>query len=199
MRGSIIPFKIAKPCMIEKLLSNFQEETIRKDQNKPPTSASMNYFQNKESNQPAFANASSEKGRKNSIRKHTSMEKNRFVTGKALCNVQGETTRKEAKSPRKKAKKTPMCCPMSIDEFLHENGVADDEEDLGIEDEEDELEAMFQDGNVDHEENFESNAGVIKVHMFDERISSFAEKKFGRDGIDVQTGSRVVSVDGKEQ
>ncbi|MED6185637.1 External alternative NAD(P)H-ubiquinone oxidoreductase B1, mitochondrial [Stylosanthes scabra] len=32
---------------------------------------------------------------------------------------------------------------------------------------------------------------------FDERISQFAEDKFGRDGIEVQTGCRVVSVDDK--
>lgn len=33
---------------------------------------------------------------------------------------------------------------------------------------------------------------------FDERISNFAETKFQRDGIDVQTGCRVVSVSDKE-
>lgn len=33
---------------------------------------------------------------------------------------------------------------------------------------------------------------------FDERISSFAEQKFGRDGIEVQTGCRVVNVNDKE-
>lgn len=41
-----------------------------------------------------------------------------------------------------------------------------------------------------------------KYHLqscrFDERISSFAEKKFTRDGIEVQTGCRVMSVDDKE-
>lgn len=36
------------------------------------------------------------------------------------------------------------------------------------------------------------------LNTFDERISSFAETKFGRDGIDVQTGQRVVSVSEKE-
>ncbi|MBA0630903.1 hypothetical protein Godav_002953, partial [Gossypium davidsonii] len=36
------------------------------------------------------------------------------------------------------------------------------------------------------------------LNMFDERISSFAEQKFGRDGIEVQTGSRVISVSDKE-
>ncbi|KAL5581905.1 hypothetical protein UlMin_014347 [Ulmus minor] len=36
------------------------------------------------------------------------------------------------------------------------------------------------------------------LNMFDERISSFAELKFARDGIDVQTGCRVVSVSDKE-
>ncbi|CAB4274363.1 unnamed protein product [Prunus armeniaca] len=36
------------------------------------------------------------------------------------------------------------------------------------------------------------------LNMFDDRISSFAEKKFNRDGIDVQTGCRVVSVSDKE-
>uniref|UniRef100_A0A803QK70 NADH:ubiquinone reductase (non-electrogenic) n=1 Tax=Cannabis sativa TaxID=3483 RepID=A0A803QK70_CANSA len=36
------------------------------------------------------------------------------------------------------------------------------------------------------------------LNMFDERISSFAELKFGRDGIDVQTGCRVTSVSEKE-
>ncbi|XP_015880767.3 external alternative NAD(P)H-ubiquinone oxidoreductase B1, mitochondrial-like isoform X1 [Ziziphus jujuba] len=36
------------------------------------------------------------------------------------------------------------------------------------------------------------------LNMFDERISSFAEQKFTRDGIDVQTGCRVVSVSDKE-
>lgn len=33
---------------------------------------------------------------------------------------------------------------------------------------------------------------------YDERISSFAEQKFKRDGIEVQTGCRVVSVSDKE-
>ncbi|CAN1231779.1 External alternative NAD(P)H-ubiquinone oxidoreductase B1, mitochondrial, partial [Linum perenne] len=36
------------------------------------------------------------------------------------------------------------------------------------------------------------------LNTFDERISSFAEQKFGRDGIEVQTGCRVVSVSDKE-
>lgn len=36
------------------------------------------------------------------------------------------------------------------------------------------------------------------LNMFDERISSFAEKKFTRDGIEVQTGCRVVNVNDKE-
>ncbi|TYI87924.1 hypothetical protein E1A91_D04G170400v1 [Gossypium mustelinum] len=36
------------------------------------------------------------------------------------------------------------------------------------------------------------------LNMFDERISSFAEQKFQRDGIEVQTGSRVISVSDKE-
>ncbi|KAI9086832.1 hypothetical protein K1719_031426 [Acacia pycnantha] len=36
------------------------------------------------------------------------------------------------------------------------------------------------------------------LNMFDERISSFAEKKFRRDGIEVQTGCRVISVSDKE-
>lgn len=36
------------------------------------------------------------------------------------------------------------------------------------------------------------------LNMFDERISTFAETKFKRDGIDVQTGCRVVSVSDKE-
>ncbi|MBA0601551.1 hypothetical protein Gorai_004725 [Gossypium raimondii] len=36
------------------------------------------------------------------------------------------------------------------------------------------------------------------LNMFDERISSFAEQKFRRDGIEVQTGSRVISVSDKE-
>ncbi|KAK7263615.1 hypothetical protein RJT34_31208 [Clitoria ternatea] len=36
------------------------------------------------------------------------------------------------------------------------------------------------------------------LNMFDERISSFAETKFTRDGIEVQTGCRVVSVNDKE-
>ncbi|XP_027346646.1 external alternative NAD(P)H-ubiquinone oxidoreductase B1, mitochondrial-like isoform X1 [Abrus precatorius] len=36
------------------------------------------------------------------------------------------------------------------------------------------------------------------LNMFDERISSFAENKFTRDGIEVQTGCRVVSVNDKE-
>ncbi|KAF5746000.1 NADH dehydrogenase putative isoform 1 [Tripterygium wilfordii] len=36
------------------------------------------------------------------------------------------------------------------------------------------------------------------LNMFDDRISSFAEQKFSRDGIEVQTGCRVVSVSDKE-
>ncbi|XP_022726942.1 external alternative NAD(P)H-ubiquinone oxidoreductase B1, mitochondrial [Durio zibethinus] len=36
------------------------------------------------------------------------------------------------------------------------------------------------------------------LNMFDERISCFAEQKFGRDGIEVQTGCRVISVSDKE-
>ncbi|XP_061346706.1 external alternative NAD(P)H-ubiquinone oxidoreductase B1, mitochondrial-like [Gastrolobium bilobum] len=36
------------------------------------------------------------------------------------------------------------------------------------------------------------------LNTFDERISSFAEQKFGRDGIEVQTGCRVVNVSDKE-
>ncbi|XVF01911.1 hypothetical protein REPUB_Repub04eG0129800 [Reevesia pubescens] len=36
------------------------------------------------------------------------------------------------------------------------------------------------------------------LNTFDERISSFAEQKFSRDGIEVQTGCRVISVSGKE-
>ncbi|KAB1209965.1 External alternative NAD(P)H-ubiquinone oxidoreductase B1, mitochondrial [Morella rubra] len=36
------------------------------------------------------------------------------------------------------------------------------------------------------------------LNTFDERISSFAEQKFKRDGIEVQTGCRVVSVSDKE-
>ncbi|CAM8937378.1 unnamed protein product [Rhodiola kirilowii] len=36
------------------------------------------------------------------------------------------------------------------------------------------------------------------LNTFDERISSFAESKFARDGIDVQTGCRVMSVSDKE-
>ncbi|XP_027339746.1 external alternative NAD(P)H-ubiquinone oxidoreductase B1, mitochondrial-like [Abrus precatorius] len=36
------------------------------------------------------------------------------------------------------------------------------------------------------------------LNTFDERISSFAEQKFGRDGIEVQTGCRVVSVNDKD-
>ncbi|XP_022634327.1 external alternative NAD(P)H-ubiquinone oxidoreductase B1, mitochondrial isoform X2 [Vigna radiata var. radiata] len=35
------------------------------------------------------------------------------------------------------------------------------------------------------------------LNMFDERISSFAEQKFTRDGIEVQTGCRVIGVDDK--
>lgn len=36
------------------------------------------------------------------------------------------------------------------------------------------------------------------LNTFDERISSFAESKFARDGIDVQTGCRVLSVSEKQ-
>ncbi|XWS68581.1 hypothetical protein CRYUN_Cryun04dG0102600 [Craigia yunnanensis] len=36
------------------------------------------------------------------------------------------------------------------------------------------------------------------LNMFDERISSFAEQKFCRDGIEVQTGCRVISVSDEE-
>ncbi|KAJ1434602.1 hypothetical protein SESBI_05470 [Sesbania bispinosa] len=36
------------------------------------------------------------------------------------------------------------------------------------------------------------------LNTFDERISAFAEHKFGRDGIEVQTGCRVVNVNDKE-
>ncbi|KAK7849565.1 external alternative nad(p)h-ubiquinone oxidoreductase b1 [Quercus suber] len=36
------------------------------------------------------------------------------------------------------------------------------------------------------------------LNTFDERISSFAEKKFRRDGIEVQTGCRVLSVSDKD-
>ncbi|KAE8686857.1 External alternative NAD(P)H-ubiquinone oxidoreductase B1 [Hibiscus syriacus] len=36
------------------------------------------------------------------------------------------------------------------------------------------------------------------LNMFDERISCFAEQKFSRDGIDVQTGCRVISLSDKE-
>ncbi|KAF7805889.1 external alternative NAD(P)H-ubiquinone oxidoreductase B1, mitochondrial [Senna tora] len=36
------------------------------------------------------------------------------------------------------------------------------------------------------------------LNMFDERISTYAEKKFGRDGIEVQTGCRVVKVTDKD-
>lgn len=39
---------------------------------------------------------------------------------------------------------------------------------------------------------------VLCLCRFDERISSFAEQKFKRDGIEVQTGCRVVSVSDKE-
>lgn len=38
----------------------------------------------------------------------------------------------------------------------------------------------------------------LQSRRFDERISSFAEQKFTRDGIEVQTGCRVVSVNDKE-
>ncbi|KAG4967667.1 hypothetical protein AAZX31_12G101500 [Glycine max] len=36
------------------------------------------------------------------------------------------------------------------------------------------------------------------LNMFDERISSFAEQKFTRDGVEVQTGCRVVAVNDKD-
>lgn len=36
------------------------------------------------------------------------------------------------------------------------------------------------------------------LNMFDERISAFAEQKFRRDGIEVQTGCRVINVTDKE-
>ncbi|GMI79762.1 NAD(P)H dehydrogenase B1 [Hibiscus trionum] len=36
------------------------------------------------------------------------------------------------------------------------------------------------------------------LNMFDERISYFAEQKFRRDGIDVQTGCRVISISDRE-
>ncbi|XP_019175242.1 PREDICTED: external alternative NAD(P)H-ubiquinone oxidoreductase B2, mitochondrial-like [Ipomoea nil] len=36
------------------------------------------------------------------------------------------------------------------------------------------------------------------LNMFDKRITAFAEEKFGRDGIDVKTGSMVVKVSDKE-
>lgn len=39
---------------------------------------------------------------------------------------------------------------------------------------------------------------MFRLCRFDERISSFAEHKFTRDGIEVQTGSRVLSVSDKE-
>jgi NADH dehydrogenase FAD-containing subunit len=38
----------------------------------------------------------------------------------------------------------------------------------------------------------------LRSRRFDERISTFAEQKFRRDGIEVQTGCRVLSVDDKE-
>ncbi|KAJ7981397.1 external alternative NAD(P)H-ubiquinone oxidoreductase B1, mitochondrial-like [Quillaja saponaria] len=41
-------------------------------------------------------------------------------------------------------------------------------------------------------------SGDHVLNMFDERISAFAEAKFSRDGIEVQTGCRVVSVSEKE-
>ncbi|TKY48828.1 External alternative NAD(P)H-ubiquinone oxidoreductase B1 [Spatholobus suberectus] len=41
-------------------------------------------------------------------------------------------------------------------------------------------------------------SGDHVLNTFDERISSFAEQKFGRDGIEVQTGCRVVNVNDKE-
>lgn len=37
---------------------------------------------------------------------------------------------------------------------------------------------------------------VANIYRFDERISMFAEKKFSRDGIELLTGCRVVSVSG---
>uniref|UniRef100_A0A7N0TL82 NADH:ubiquinone reductase (non-electrogenic) n=2 Tax=Kalanchoe fedtschenkoi TaxID=63787 RepID=A0A7N0TL82_KALFE len=41
-------------------------------------------------------------------------------------------------------------------------------------------------------------AGDHILNTFDERISSFAESKFARDGIEVQTGCRVLSVSDKD-
>ncbi|KHN07323.1 External alternative NADH-ubiquinone oxidoreductase, mitochondrial [Glycine soja] len=41
-------------------------------------------------------------------------------------------------------------------------------------------------------------AGDHILSMFDKRITAFAEEKFGRDGIDVKTGSMVVKVSEKE-
>lgn len=41
-------------------------------------------------------------------------------------------------------------------------------------------------------------AGDHILNMFDKRITTFAEDKFGRDGIDVKTGSMVVKVSEKE-
>ncbi|KAG5024676.1 hypothetical protein AAZX31_08G057800 [Glycine max] len=41
-------------------------------------------------------------------------------------------------------------------------------------------------------------AGDHILSMFDKRITAFAEEKFGRDGIDVKTGSMVVKVSQKE-
>ncbi|KAK7401982.1 hypothetical protein VNO78_13898 [Psophocarpus tetragonolobus] len=41
-------------------------------------------------------------------------------------------------------------------------------------------------------------SGYHILNTFDERISSFAEQKFGRDGIKVQIGCRVVNVNDKE-
>ncbi|XP_020209534.2 external alternative NAD(P)H-ubiquinone oxidoreductase B1, mitochondrial-like, partial [Cajanus cajan] len=41
-------------------------------------------------------------------------------------------------------------------------------------------------------------SGEHILNTFDERISSFAEHKFRRDGIEVQTGCRVVNVNNKE-
>lgn len=38
----------------------------------------------------------------------------------------------------------------------------------------------------------------VQSCRFDARISSFAEQKFGRDGIEVRTGCRVVNVNKKE-
>lgn len=39
---------------------------------------------------------------------------------------------------------------------------------------------------------------MLIFHRYDSRISTFAETKFARDGIDVHTGCRVLSVSDKE-